>query len=375
VPESRCAVLPETQGANVLRSVAFKCTYNNGGEHPPVGFAGTCSLDNIARNVKDHRVWCSNQDCACKKFSDKGMKGELPVNPCQESVLFLDWKYGAGTFHHGKRAGKKIPLKGTGPGKFAILTTRFPGAKEMDRKIVGLFRIDEVESKNSVLSKSGGIRLPLEEAKELYFWAYCNNGAKKPDWRTGLFRYLEDGQVHRVLTDVAATVRDEKTQKDIDALIQNAFKGQEPPPAQGCLPQKSANRPVVIADLRKYGPGGEGKAHKELKEWIAKHPDTVQLSDVAKDEMEHLFLSGDKADIVFTHTSDASTVVEIETTAPDPGAHQAIKYRALLCAEKGLPLGAKNVTAILVAWSIPEAVRNFCNKYGILWHEFKLPNS
>ena len=75
-----------------LRSVAFKCTYNNGREQPLVGFAGTCSLDNIARNVKNHRVWCSNRDCACKKFSDKGMKGALPVDPCQESVLFLHWK-------------------------------------------------------------------------------------------------------------------------------------------------------------------------------------------------------------------------------------------------------------------------------------------
>jgi hypothetical protein len=132
---------------------------------------------------------------------------------------------------------------------------------------------------------------------------------------------------------------------------------------------------VRRSDRCPSSPGGEGKAHRDLKEWIAKHPGAVQLSDVAKDEMEHLFLSGDKADIVFTHTSGVSTVVEIETTASDPGGHQAIKYRALLCAEKGLPLGAKNVTAMLVAWSIPEAVRSFCEKYGILWREFKLPNS
>jgi len=76
--------------------------------------------------------------------------------------------------------------------------------------------------------------LPLEEAKELYFGAYSNNAAKKPDWRTGLFRYLEDGQVHRILTDVAATVRDEQTKKEVDALIQQAFKAQEAPAAQGC---------------------------------------------------------------------------------------------------------------------------------------------
>jgi len=190
-----------------------------------------------------------------------------------------------------------------------------------------------------------------------------------------LFRYLEDGQVHRILTDVAATVRDEQTRKKIDALIQQVFKGEEAPPANGCLREKSVNRAAALAAQRKYGPGGEGPDHRRLKNWIAKHPEALHINDVAKVKEEYPFVSGDRADIVFTHTSGASTVIEIETTTPYPGAHQAIKYRALLCAEKGLPLNAENTTTMLVAWSIPLEVRAFCDKYGILWREYKLPNS
>jgi RecB family endonuclease NucS len=90
--------------------------------------------------------------------------------------------------------------------------------------------------------------------------------------------------------------------------------------------------------------------------------------------MEHLFLCGDSADIVFTHSSGSSTIVEIETTTPFPGAHQAIKYRALLCAQKGLSLDTKNISTMLVAWTIPADVRDFCGKYGILWREYELAN-
>ncbi len=65
-------------------------------------------------------------------------------------------------------------------------------------------------------------------------------------------------------------------------------------------------------------------------------------------------------------------VVEIETTGPLPGAFQLIKYRALRCAELGIPLDSPDVLAILVAWQIPTAVRKFCQTYGIQCYEKQL---
>lgn len=90
-------------------SVAFKCTYNDGDEGVFVGFAATCSKDNIERNVTSNRAWCSSPLCDCSQFYAKGMKGAAPVEPCYESTLFQKWSFRAGEFHTGAKAGEIHP--------------------------------------------------------------------------------------------------------------------------------------------------------------------------------------------------------------------------------------------------------------------------
>ena len=123
---------------------------------------------------------------------------------------------------------------------------------------------------------------------------------------------------------------------------------------------------------RKYS-GGEGKEHRELKEYLAKHPERLGLKDPERREMEWIFESGDRADLVFWNKRGGITLVEIETDIPVPGAHQLIKYRALLCAQNGWRLGTPRVSAILVAWSVPAEVRECCRMYGMSWQEHRLP--
>lgn len=354
-------------------SVAFKCTYNNGDEGTFVGFAATCSRDNIRLNIRSQRLWCSNPQCSCRRFYDQGMTGDSPSSPCYESILFKEWHFSAGEYHTGPLAGKKIHINQAEVGKLAILTTRFPGEPESERRIVGLFQIERIEGNHTVFAATRGrIRLPLEEARELFYWAYVDNTSNKPDWRTGLFRYLEDGQVHRILADILSTVRDQRTKAEIAYLIQKLYGDKPAPLAAGCLPEKSKFRFDAVVQLRKYGRGGEGKEHKALKEWIAKHPEIIGLSDVVDVTLEQAFISGDSADLVFRHSSGKHTVVEIETTTPLPGAHQAIKYRVLLAAERGLPLDTTEIDAVLVAWSIPLSVQQFCQKYNIHFYEYML---
>jgi len=85
--------------------------------------------------------------------------------------------------------------------------------------------------------------------------------------------------------------------------------------------------------------------------WLSEHPEKLGLTNVQHVDIEHRFLSGDSADLVFTH-NDKYTVVEVETVDPMPGAYQAIKYRALLCAEKDFALDTDKVQAVLVAWDM-----------------------
>jgi len=130
--------------------------------------------------------------------------------------------------------------------------------------------------------------------------------------------------------------------------------------------------PAVVL-LRKYGSGGEGEDHRELKGWIAQHPRVIGLTNVSGVTVERQFISGDAVDLVFEHGPGAYTVVEIETTTPLPGAHQAIKYRALLCAEKRFPLDSESVRTIVVAWSIPSHVKRFCADYRVEFREYRKP--
>lgn len=125
----------------------------------------------------------------------------------------------------------------------------------------------------------------------------------------------------------------------------------------------------------KYGRGGEGTAHKSLKEWCAKNPQEIGLENVMQipGVTERIFeQTGDRVDVAFEMPSDNYAVLEVETTDAEPGAHQILKYKTLLCAEKGLPIDSAQVKTMLVAWEIPQKVRAFCDRYGISWFEKKI---
>ena len=89
---------------------------------------------------------------------------------------------------------------------------------------------------------------------------------------------------------------------------------------------------------------------------------------------EHLFMSGDSADVAFRFAGGSAAVAEVEVVASGTlvGAHQALKYRTLMCAELGLPVDSKKVSGFLVAPEFSSEASAFCRKYGIKCHEKKL---
>ncbi len=354
------------------KHVAVKCTYNNGGEGDLVGFAGTCTEQIIKENINSH-VWCGNDDCACREYYDKGFKGKRPESPCMESILFRKWVYGAGWFHNGPRAGepKRANLEAGG---LALLTTRFPSEPERDRRIVGLYKIDNVTNVDGEETKFYAdstlrLRLPFEEARELYFWDYYTINAKYPAWGTGLLRYLDNAQVKKVLEDLSQTVQSNSHREIIKKLLHDVQLA-DSESVRGLRGTK-AKRIKAVSKKRKYGPGGEGENHKRLKKWVAKNPHAINLKDVENCEVEYSFCSGDTVDLLFERKNGHDVVVEIETDIPLPGAYQAIKYRVLRCAEKNYTLSDPKVKSVLVAWEIPREVDRFCKKYNIETFEIK----
>jgi len=357
-----------------MKNIACNLIYNNGDEYPFVGFNGVCSVQNIKYNVeKGTGRWCSQPECSCRKFYDNAFKGKVDEFPCNESRLFHEWTWNPGGVF---KTGELFRILNSGVGKYAILTTCFSNTKEKDRKIIGFFKIKEIKDDfhNVIAFKNKSLRLPLDEAKGLNFWNYHRNvKSTVPVWKQGRFRYLEDKQVAAILQDLSSVVQNETDQ----SLILQLFKSDFPEFSDvklSVIGALSDNNVKNIRLLRKYGKGGESKEHKELKQYIANHPEKIGLDKkTVKPNIEHPYISGDQVDILFeSMDGNTDTVVEIELDNVLPGIHQAIKYRALRCAQRGLSLNDKRVKATVVAWCFTDSEIALCKKYDIDFYKMKL---
>lgn len=356
-------------------NVAFKCTYNDGGTlggpDDAVGFAGTCSTDNIIRNIRAGRVWCSSPQNQCNDWYDRGFVGKPPDNPCYESELLTrTWSFGSGVYHTGERAGKPIPMQGVQKGKVALLTTRLPGSREADRVVFAVFKIanigpsDERQGTLVKASRRYTLRVPRSAAVTLPYWRFKRDHVQR--WGTGLFRYVTDLEVsdylHALRPFMVYSPRDREI---VEHLLECC--GSRPPTARRHLPVI----PDVVEDreLRlKYAPGGEGDRHRKLKDYIGKNPHLLGFGPGSA-KVEHRFITGDRADVVVTLKTGGYVAVEVEVEGEEYtriGAHQALKYKALLLAQHGARVRCE---AALVAYHVPEATRTFCREHNIRWLE------
>lgn len=124
-----------------------------------------------------------------------------------------------------------------------------------------------------------------------------------------------------------------------------------------------------------YGSGGEGEEHRRLKLHVAEHPDdTIGARGIESATVEYSFETGDRADIVMEGLEGDLHVIEIEPDLGEElrvGVLQAIKYRALLAAERGRTFD--EVRAHLVAPRIPDSVRALAARYDIHCHQVTTP--
>jgi hypothetical protein len=111
--------------------------------------------------------------------------------------------------------------------------------------------------------------------------------------------------------------------------------------------------------VRKYGEA-ESEAHRQLKNYVASHPDSVGLDTVTSVSVEYLFPSGDQVDVAFESAGNRWTVVEVELegmTQTFVGLLQSVKYKALQEAILRIKNIKGSVDSILVARSIPSQIK------------------
>ena len=115
----------------------------------------------------------------------------------------------------------------------------------------------------------------------------------------------------------------------------------------------------------RQGGAGEGDDHRRLKLFIARHPELLGLPAKSAGGTEVELLSGDRCDVVFWMPIVA--VAEIKNGERGElvkGIYQAVKYRALLEAQKGF--GERYpVMAYLVAYQIPDDIARFAQRFQI----------
>jgi hypothetical protein len=120
-------------------------------------------------------------------------------------------------------------------------------------------------------------------------------------------------------------------------------------------------------DLERKGQVGEREPHRMLKKYVARNPTAIGLQARKAGKKEYRFVSGDKCDVVFDLEQNGHAVVEIkggERGELVRGIYQAIKYRALMVAEKGHGQDYP-VSAYLVAYDIPDDIATFAGKFQI----------
>ena len=339
-----------------MKGVAFKVNYNDGGANGGlIGYRGVCSDRIIVQNVKiDPRPWCSNKGCDCRIYCDNDLLGPRPTGqPCYESALLgPPFRFGAGFFHAGERAETPMRINGVDPGDIAFLTTILPGGEQEDRIIFGCYRVKEISGDDDQgyfveSDETMDIRLPDDVARDCFYWDYQrpnSDGSKK--WGSGLHRYLDEECTRKLIEDLLWRLGDDPGR---DRLFR-AFDGE-------IFSQRTTTP---------YGRSGEeSDEHRELKKLVASKPERLGLPKRSRPTIEHSFLSGDRVDVKFDLPNNKAAVVEVETEVPLPGAHQAVKYRALLEVERGDALGTGDVQAILVAHCFDEETRKLAEQYDI----------
>ena len=114
-------------------NTAFKCNWNDKYYKAP------CSLEAYHFNVAQGRAWCNVPLNKCRNFTEATSKDY----PCYESIALKEMFFGAGWDYI---SGKKRPrrIRSAREGKIALLTTRPPGADEVERLVIGCLFINSL---------------------------------------------------------------------------------------------------------------------------------------------------------------------------------------------------------------------------------------
>ena len=184
--------------------------------------------------------------------------------------------------------------------------------------------------------------------------------------------FLENGTSNLTADEYKARFHEERDKAILFAGWNDLLKELGLTPVQSSETELDVEaREYNLAMSRRGGGGGEGLKNKELKLFIARKPQLIDLSALKTPTTEYSFPSADVCDVLVDLVDGSYAIIEIKVGDIDgelvKGIYQLIKYKALLIAEKGHGQDIP-VQIHLVAYRVPDDVNAFACKFGIRCH-------
>jgi hypothetical protein len=136
--------------------------------------------------------------------------------------------------------------------------------------------------------------------------------------------------------------------------------------------------PEATTKKRCFGSGGESPKHKELKEFVSRHPEIFGAGMGWKSLTEYALPSGDEIDVLFK-SNTACIAVEVKSSVSDfvlfdylRGIYQTVKYDAILKAMSLSGTGdiPPNIQSVLALEStLPNEYRKIVEVLGVTVYE------
>lgn len=146
--------------------------------------------------------------------------------------VFTDWEVSTGEVQSGVNKGQPNRAARLGSNSAGILTSRSSDQEETERKILGIYMVNELFTGN--LGKDGmvpsheeyRIELTDEEAEKMLFWNYYinKNYPHRMTWNSGKFRYLDNIWTAQILKDIIAMRTDEEQVQEATRFLEYLCK-------------------------------------------------------------------------------------------------------------------------------------------------------
>ncbi|BAM47442.1 hypothetical protein [Amphibacillus xylanus] len=165
-------------------------------------------------------------------------------------AIFTDWQVSTGTIQSGKNEGQPNKVARLRPNSAVLLTVRASDEEEVDRKIIGLYMVNETFSGELndegmiTAHESYRITLTKEESDKMLFWNYYinKNYPHRTTWNSGRYRYYDNVMTAQILTDLISLKTDENEKELAERFLayfieMNLLDDTEIPKPNGALKQ------------------------------------------------------------------------------------------------------------------------------------------